>query len=139
MTGAVIAASAVGEPSVTLPGSISVTGNRALGAGTAVAALTLQSDGDIEQTQNTTVTDIGDWLVPKINMSLYEARMVTVSGALSSGTADTWLPLSSTTSWARNRTTGDGIGSSVFQGTLEIRRGSIVLNSSSVTLTATQS
>ncbi len=66
----------------------------------------------------------------------YECRMSTGSGTLSTGTAGSWLPLSSTQEWSRSRT---GIGTAAYTGTLEIRDAStlVVLASATVTLTAT--
>jgi hypothetical protein len=65
----------------------------------------------------------------------YEARMTTISGTLTTGTAGTWEALSLTRTWGKTRT---GVGISTYSGTLEIRDAStlVVLASCTVTLTA---
>lgn len=65
------------------------------GPGTATATYRLESDGDILDISPGT-TDIGDWIVPKVNMADYSVRFELVSGATPSGSAlDTWLALTS--------------------------------------------
>lgn len=82
----------------------------------------------------------GEWVSPANsgNAALYEARATLTSGTFTSGTAGSWLALSSTRSW--NVTQGSaGTKTAVF--TLEIRRvsDSVVVASVSITLTATWS
>jgi hypothetical protein len=123
-------------PRAQLPATINVT-SAATTPSTATSLLRLTAGGDIERTINAANTDIGDWLVPKAGMTLYEARLVTVSGTLSAGTTDTWQALSSNRAYSVQRNT---IGVSTFVGTLEIRRTGTTgpVASSSVTLQATQ-
>lgn len=78
----------------------------------------------------------GEWAEPESATvgDTYEVRMVTVSGTLSSGTADSWLALTSDREFNVQQTSN---GSKAFSGTLEIRRNGVVLDSGSISLTAT--
>lgn len=79
--------------------NVSIFASR-VASGTAIARYTLQSSGDIQRTNNTTNTDIGDWVTPKSAASNYECRATLVSGTLTSGTTGTWLALTSNRSWS---------------------------------------
>jgi hypothetical protein len=86
---------------------------------------------------NPDYTDVGgnEWSdieSPTVGDS-YEARLVTTTGTLSSGTADSWLALSSTRSWDVSQ---NGLGTKVFTGTLEIRVGGVTKDTASISLTA---
>jgi hypothetical protein len=105
---------------------------------TAVASYSLASDGDIDATNNSNVVvDRGDWIIPKTNMALYEARMTTVSGSLTSGTIGSWLALNVTRTWENTRS-GIGAGTTTYVGTLEIRRASdgLVMGTATITIEA---
>lgn len=96
----------------------------------------LENDGDVMATNgNNTVVDRGDWIAPRINMALFEARVTVTSGSLSSGTAGSWLSLATTREWQRNQTT---IGTSSVQFTIEIRRASdgVVVDSATINMSA---
>jgi hypothetical protein len=90
-------------------------------AGTATSTLTLASTG--EAIGSVTPSGSGDgnyspqWGVGTTT-SNYEARWTTTAGALSSGTAGTWLNLGTSRAWAVSR---GAPGSSSCTGTLEIR------------------
>jgi predicted dehydrogenase len=102
----------------------------------ATAQYQLENDGDINATGGTnTVTDRGDWLAPKQNMSQFECRFHVTSGSLTSGTVDTWLNLGTTRTWTVTRSTD---GTSTVVGTLEIGYAGLntALKSCTVTITA---
>jgi hypothetical protein len=63
-------------------------------------------------------TNIGDWVLPNGNASLYEVRATLTSGALSSGTTGSWLALSTTRTWEVSRAS---LGMSNANLTIEIR------------------
>lgn len=104
----------------------------------AAATYALQNNGDVEATQGTnTAVDVGDWISPKGAASdFYEARATVTSGALSSGTAGSWLPLGTTRIWTKQAVPGTGVQTCIF--TLEIRRASdsVVVDSATITLQA---
>lgn len=79
----------------------------------------------------------GTWMAGG-TASEYEARWTTTSGALSSGTASTWLNLGTTRAWGRNETR-NGYYSSSVTGTFEVRMAAspyTVLSTTTVTMTA---
>jgi hypothetical protein len=106
-------------------------------SGTAVSTYTLSSTGDINQTKNTTTTDIGDWITPKSAASNYECFATLSSGSLSSGTTGSWLALTSSRSWTRNQSTN---GTSTAVIVVQIRKigTTTVLDSATITLEATR-
>lgn len=106
-----------------------------LGTGTAVAAYTLLSSGDIRQTQGVTNTDIGDWVTPKSAASNYECRATLVSGTLSSGTTGSWLALTTNRSWSCERSS---FGVTAATISLEIRKigTTTVLDTATISLQA---
>lgn len=67
----------------------------------------------------------------------YEARATLVSGALYSGTLNTWLALTTTREWAV-RTSGFPADYQSAQLTIEIRANSVVLDSATIILEATE-
>lgn len=107
----------------------------ATGSGVQVASFALESDGDIAVNGS----DVGDWLDPKASApSLYEVRATIVSGSLTSGTAGSWLALSTTRTWTRTDPANDGI-TEICVLTIEIRyNGGPVLATSTVTLEASR-
>lgn len=106
----------------------------------ASARFRLASSGDIYRILvNGGTTDIGDWIAPKSAAGgNYECMATVVSGSLSTGTAGSWLALSSDQEWGRNQTT---LGTSVCVITVDIRRvgTTTTLASTTVTLTADKS
>lgn len=79
----------------------------------------------------------GEWLVTGSN-SEFESRMTTVSGTCTGSATGSWLANSSSLTWTRTRTLPTGIGTTTYQGTLEIRRASdlTVLETQTITLNA---
>jgi hypothetical protein len=104
-------------------------------SGTAVSTYTLSSTGDINRTVNTNTTDIGDWITPKSAAANYECFATLSSGTLSSGTTGSWLALTSSRGWTRNRST---TGTSTAVIVVEIRKTgtSTVLDTATITLEA---
>lgn len=90
-----MAASGEGNP-ITLAASYTVTD---AGAPPRIAAWRLEGDGDISQfTSESPVTDVGDWLNPKVGMANYDARPTLVSGTyIATGTGagelGVWKPI----------------------------------------------
>lgn len=138
MTGVVMAAAGIGAARITLLGG--TIPHDVTDPADALAGYRLEPDGDISLNQNGTggaYVDSADWIVPKgAAGGDYEARATLNSGSVSSGTTGSWLSLSGTLTWERDRTT---IGTSSADLTIEIRRASdgAVLGSSNVILTAT--
>lgn len=103
----------------------------------ATASYTLANDGDIDATAGTNgVVDIGDWIAPKTNMSLYEARLVQNSGDAITGAAlNTFLSLGTSRTWTLVRGTN---GTSNAAATLTIRRiaDSVVMDTAAITFQA---
>ena len=108
--------------------------------GSATATYTLNSNG-IEQATITGIgagtTDLGNWVTPTTNASLYEALVTVVTGTLTAGSAATgsWLALSSTRSWFVTATGGTSKSADI---TVQIRdtATSTVRATASVTLKA---
>jgi hypothetical protein len=102
------------------------------------ARLTIQADGDVERVQGAGVTDIGDWISPKINMALYECRLTPISGTLSVGNVNVFEALNVDVQYGVQQAV---IGSKAFSGTWELRRigGSLILASIALSMTATVS
>lgn len=97
----------------------------------ATAVFTLVSDG-------TTASNVGaepNWLLGSTSGSLYECRATLGSGTLSTGTAGSWLPLSSNRGWGVSRAS---LGSKSCSFLLEIglAGANVALDSASITLTA---
>jgi hypothetical protein len=108
----------------------------ATGGGSQTATYRLESDGDvISITTDFGSVDRGDWITPKSAApSDYQVLATVTSGSLSSGTAGTWLALSTTRSWTR---TQEFTGSSDCTLTIQIRKGTgSVLTSATITLSA---
>ena len=132
MSGAVLAA--VGgaiPPAVT----ISDTTVSSVSVSAATSTYQLEADGDIGRYVNAVYTDLGDWISPPgAAGDAYEAKMTTISGSLSSGTAGSWLALGTLREWTRASMSG----TQTYVGTLEIRRASdgTVLDSATITLQA---
>ena len=79
-------------------------------------------------------SDIGDWVIPNGNASLYEVLATVNSGAVSSGTTGTWLSLGTTRTWTVTRTTA---GTSFVNMTIDIRLigGTTILATAPVNMT----
>jgi hypothetical protein len=103
----------------------------------ATAAYTLENDGDILSTVNGVVTDLGDWMSPKIASlaANYEVMATVTGGSVSGGTTGSWLNLGSNRSWTRAQTSA---GSSFATLTVQIRRTgtATVLASATIDLSA---
>lgn len=133
MTGVIVAAvcGAAIPPIV----AISDTHVDSLSGTTATSTFQLEPDGDIGKYVNALYTDLGDWITPTgAAGNDYEAKMTTISGFLSSGTAGSWLALGTLRAWTRTSSSG----TQTYVGTLEIRRASdgTVLDSATITLQA---
>jgi hypothetical protein len=99
---------------------------------TATAYLELQNDGDM-------MTSNGagpDWLIGSVTGSDYECRATIVSGTLSTGTAGSWLALSSHRSWTATRSSL-GTKTCVFDLEIGLVGTSTALDTARITLTAT--
>jgi hypothetical protein len=102
----------------------------------AFAGYRLTSSGEAQTDTNDTPswTRVEDWIRPtSAAPGSYEVRATLNSGTLTSGTTGSWLALSTTREWTVERTL-NGISSANL--TIEIRRGTTVLDSATVTLTA---
>jgi len=105
------------------------------GARNATAGYRLTSGGQAQSQINLTFTTLEQWCTPTSQASNYEVLVTVTSGSLSTGTAGSWLALSSTQTWTRTATIGTA-NTCVF--TVEIRRvgTSTVLDSATITLEA---
>lgn len=103
----------------------------------AFASVAFESDGDVSETTVGGSADAGDWITPKASApGGYEIHVHQDSGdALDVGSAalDTWLALTSTRQWDLTQT---GVGTKVASLTAQIRLGSTVLSSGTITLQA---
>jgi hypothetical protein len=107
-----------------------------VGFSTQTASYSLENDGDIiSSTTGGGPVNEGDWISPKAAApGDYEARATLNSGALTSGTAGSWLALTSTRTWVVERTSS---GTNAANLTIEIRKGSgAALASATIVLTA---
>lgn len=122
-----------------LPATIAVSDTRPVfGPPAAIAFVELTSSGAINEGRSSGITFIGTWLL-RGAASLYEARATVTSGSLTFGTTGTWLNLGSSRTWGVDRASLNAIGSTTATFTLEIRRGTNILATSTVTVTATTS
>ena len=100
----------------------------------ATSGYRLGSTGDVSENRNASYLDIGDWVSPKSAApGTYECRVTVTSGTLSTGTAGSWLALTSNREWTVFRNTS---GSKACTFTVEIRQGVTTLASCTVTITA---
>jgi hypothetical protein len=102
----------------------------------ALAEYQLQNDGDIVRTVSNGQADIGDWLSPKSNFGLYEARATLLSGDTPSGTLNTWLPLSGTRAWSVFETEENGQKSCDLLIEIRFTQTGVILDSATISLTA---
>lgn len=104
--------------------------------GGAQASIAFTSDGDVTTTTlSDGAVDAGDWIVPKgAAPGPYTIRATVTSGSLDEGTADTDLALTSTRSFSVVQA---GAGTKSATVTFQLKLGSSVLASRSVTLSAT--
>jgi len=125
-----------GGPSITLNASYAPSSST-ISPTAAACQFELTSGGDIRQTIVTnTVTDVGDWLVPKFGMSGFDCMLTVNSGTAPSGAATaTWLNLGTTRTWTLTQAV---VGSRSNNCTLQIRNAVslIVLDSATVTMEA---
>ena len=89
------------------------------GARSATAGYRLTSGGQAQSLVNVTFTNLEQWCTPTSEAGNYEAFVTVTSGSLSSGTAGSWVALSTTQTWTRTAAIGD-FELCVF--TVEIRR-----------------
>lgn len=73
----------------------------AIAVGIASASYTLQGDGDISENVSGSEIDIGDWISPKDSFSDYEVYAEVLSGTLTIGTVDSWLPMTEDRVWTK--------------------------------------
>lgn len=110
-------AAAISEPRVNLGADRTVTDEQ-VDPATALASFSIESDGDYAENG----ADAGDWVLPKgAAGASYEARATVISGTLTSGTSGSWLALSSTRTWTRDRS---GVGERVCVIDVEVRHAS---------------
>jgi len=115
-------------PVVSLAGPYSVFG---AGFGLSTASFSLTNTGIIASNGNPD----GFWIVPQSGMGEYQARATLLSGALTSGTLNSWLSLGTTRIWEITTSNPDLSEAELL---IEIRRTSdnAVLASATVFLTA---
>lgn len=89
------------------------------GARNATAGYRLTSGGQAQSQVNATFTTLEQWCTPTAEAVNYEVLVTVTSGSLSTGTAGSWLALSSTQTWTRTATINN-INTCVF--TAQIRR-----------------
>lgn len=104
----------------------------------ASAAYSLDLNGGAYEITSTYGTlAIGNWVTPLSSAANYEAYATLVSGTLTSGTTGSWLALTSTRTWSRNR---GGLSPGVNQAviTVDIRKigTTTVLDTATITLQA---
>ena len=122
------------------PGALIAITDRTITDGTggsrnATAGYRLTSGGQVQSQINLTFTTLEQWCTPTTEASNYEVLVTVTSGSLSTGTAGSWLALSSTQTWTRTATIGNS-NTCVF--TVQIRRvgTTTVLDSATITLEA---
>lgn len=87
---------------------------------TSTAQLQFANTGDINGTNGSNaVSDRGDWIAPKFNMSAYDIRVVLTSGTFTSGSNNVWENLGTTRTWTKAGSVGGGVVSCNY--TIEIR------------------
>lgn len=105
------------------------------GSRSATAGYRLTSAGQVQSQVNTTFTTLEQWCVPSSEAVNYEAFVTVTSGTLSSGTAGSWVALSSNQTWTRTASIGTA-NTCIF--TVDIRRvgTTTVLDTATITLEA---
>jgi hypothetical protein len=107
------------------------------GVATATVAYQLNSSGKEQYRLGTSggFTDIGNWVVPNGAASQYEVRATLTSGTFTSGTAGSWLALTSTRTWTTQQVS---LGSKTTSATIEIRNATTlaIVATGSITLLA---
>lgn len=105
------------------------------GGRAATTGYRLTSGGQAEGLTNTTWSNFEQWCTPTSAASNYEVLATVTIGSLSSGTAGSWLPLSSTQTWTRTASIGTN---EVCEFTVQIRKvgTTTVLASATITLEA---
>jgi hypothetical protein len=102
---------------------------------TATASYSLRSDGFVAHKG---ISTGALWVTPGGGAPNYECQATVTSGSLSSGTAGSWLPLTSTQTWSRVSGAINNTFTVIF--TLDIRRASdhVVVATATITLKATK-
>lgn len=100
----------------------------------ATAQFELTNGGDIRKTSgNNTVSDVGDWLVPKFGMAQFDAMLTVNSGSSPTGASlATWLNLGTTRNWQLAQT---AVGTNTSNCTLQIRNATTLVVQDSATIT----
>lgn len=95
----------------------------------------LTSGGQIEENEQGSYTNIGQWITPTSQAGNYEVYATLNSGSLSSGTTGSWLALSTSREWSCFAAAGDIQQATI---TIEIRRTgtSTVLDTATINITA---
>jgi hypothetical protein len=124
----------------TSPGAVIAISNQTINDTTgasraATAGYRLTSGGQVQSQINATFAFLEQWCVPAAQAGNYEARVTVTSGSLSTGTAGSWLALTSNQTWTRTASIGSA-NTCVF--TVEIRQvgTTTVLDSATITLEA---
>lgn len=89
-----IAAALTSEP-LGAPGVVSISDATSNGFAGDDAGVIFHSNGNFSRYIHFVPIVTSTWLTPQTNMSQYEIRFTAISGTPSTGTLDTWLPLSS--------------------------------------------
>ena len=105
-----------------------------VGSGTATGGYRLNTSGIVEKRLGGSYTTLETWLSFG-TASNYECRATVISGALSSGTAGSWLSLGTSREWT---VTQSVVGTNTCDLTIEIRNAStlVVLDSATITIEA---
>lgn len=137
MSGVHIALAGLGGPIITIQNQ-TINGS---GASPATAGYTLQSDADILKDEDGSVSDLGDWIVPRAAAgSAWEVSCSAVPGTnlVGSDLADgTWLSLGTSRSWTCQRLTVPGTNVETL--TINIRKAAtgVIKDTAVITLNAT--
>ena len=122
-----------------LPVVISITNQNIYSASSSsspsTAGYTLNADGLVYKIEEATSAQVEQWVAPAARAIDYEAKVTMISGALTSGTVGSWLPLSTTRTWTR---VAARFAYQTCTFTVEIRRAGVgtILDSATVILAA---
>lgn len=129
MSGALLAASVTTIPHIVLDPTYMITDLDLLSAS---ASIIFQTTGAIE---NQHAAQIGTWIDPmSAAPSDYEIRATPNPDTPDVGNMNTWQALTSQRAWTENYAGGPGAETAVFD--IEIRKGSTIQDSTTVTLNA---
>lgn len=95
----------------------------------------LRDTGIERSVNNSSVTDIGNYVEPVANAGQYEARLTVSTGTFAGAATGSWLALTTTRIWS---VTQSVVGTNYATGTIEIRRtgSTTTIDSATVDLTA---